>query len=59
MNKKNVIFVTVQLQENMVYKMENNAINVLFVAGVFVVGKKLFQKNYGKNIPKENKLIYS
>jgi len=59
MNKKNAIFVTVQLQENMVFKTENNDINVLLVSGTFVVEKKLFQKNYGKNIPKENKLIYS
>ncbi len=59
MNKKNAIFVTVQLQENMVFKTENNDINVLLVAGIFVVEKKLFQKNYGMNILKENKLIYS
>ncbi len=59
MNKKNVVFATVQLQENMVSKMENNAINVSLVEDIFVVEKKRIQKIYGMNIPKENKLIIS
>jgi len=59
MNKKNVFFATVQLQENMVFKTENNAINVLLVEDIFVAGKKRIQKIYGMNIPKENKLIIS
>ena len=59
MNKKNVIFVTVLLQENMVFKTKNNVINVSLVEGIFVVEKKRAQKNYGMNILKENKLIYS
>jgi hypothetical protein len=36
MNKKNAILVTVQLQENMVFKTENKDINVLLVEGVLV-----------------------
>ena len=40
MNKKNVFFVAVQLQENMVFKTENNAINVSLVEDIFVVEKK-------------------
>jgi len=47
MNKKNVLFVTAQLQENMVFKMENNDINALLVASAFMVEKKRHQKNYG------------
>jgi len=36
MNKKNAIFVTVQLQENMDFKTENNDINALLVEGALV-----------------------
>lgn len=57
MNKKNVIFATVLLQENMVFKMENNVINVSLVTSIFVEEKNCIQKNYGKNILKENKRI--
>jgi len=40
MNKKNVIFATVLLQENMVFKTENNGINVLLVVDIFAAEKK-------------------
>ncbi len=39
MNKKNAIFVVAQLQENMVYKKENNAISAQLVIGISREGK--------------------
>ena len=55
--KKIVIIAIVLLQKNMVFKIENSDINVMLVEDIFAVEKKLTQKNYGKNILKENRLI--
>jgi len=47
MNKKNVSIVKVLLQENMVFKEENNVISVLHVTGVLLMLNILIQKNFG------------